>query len=152
MMVSCDAVRGALICLVPFVGIGLLYVIAFVHECISLFFLPARDSSVPELAPRGTLTLANGLMLASSYGSIPFAAALFSGLRLAVRHIPSAIPFGTLMRQHPTAFAFFFDAATFLVSATMISRVAIPKHEGGESLHLVSGLKEGFRFAWGNPL
>src|SRR5439155_26733981 len=49
-MVSCDLVRGALICVVPFVGIGLLYVVAFVHECISLLFLPARDASVPERA------------------------------------------------------------------------------------------------------
>src|SRR5438105_10999954 len=31
LMVSCDLVRGVLICLVPFVGIGLLYVIAVVH-------------------------------------------------------------------------------------------------------------------------
>jgi hypothetical protein len=48
-MVTCDLSRAALIVLVPFVGIELLYTIAFVHECISLFFLPARDASVPML-------------------------------------------------------------------------------------------------------
>jgi len=46
-MVTCDLSRAALIALVPFVGLTLLYVIAFVHESISLFFLPARDASVP---------------------------------------------------------------------------------------------------------
>src|SRR5207249_7377040 len=151
-MVSCDLLRGALIVLVPFFNIGIIYVIAFVHECISLFFLPARDASVPELAPERTLPLANGLMLASSYGSIPFAAALFSGLRYGAQHTPASWPFGHLLRTHPTAFAFFFDAATFLVSATMISRVRIPRHDEGKSLHLFSGLAEAFRFAWRNPL
>src|SRR5438105_6083637 len=146
MMVSCDLARGALICLVPFFNIGIVYVIAFVHESISLFFLPARDASVPELAPERTLPLANGLMLASSYGSIPFAAALFSLLRYGAQHVPLSFPLGHLLRTHPTAFAFFFDAATFLVSAAMISRVQIPRHDEGKSLHLFSGLMEGFRF------
>src|SRR5438067_10634101 len=50
-MVTCDLSRAALIALVPFVGLTLLYVIAFVHESISLFFLPARDASVPALVP-----------------------------------------------------------------------------------------------------
>src|SRR5919201_3685695 len=78
-MVTCDVSRAALIVLVPFVGIALLYVIAFVHECISLFFLPARDATVPALVPRRSLPEANGLILGSSYGSLPMAAALFSG-------------------------------------------------------------------------
>src|SRR6266550_5337244 len=66
-MVTCDVSRAALIALVPFVGIGLLYVIAFVHECISLFFLPARDASVPLLVRKENLEEANGLVLATSY-------------------------------------------------------------------------------------
>ena len=152
MMVSCDLVRTALILLIPYFGIGIVYAIAFVHESISLFFLPARDASVPELAPEGTLPLANGLMLASSYGSIPFAAALFGGLRIIGKHFAGGMPLHNLMPAGGLAFAFFFDAATFLVSASMISRIRIPKHEGTETLHLFSGLAEAFRFAWGNPL
>src|SRR5438874_9029389 len=54
-MVTCDVFRAALIALVPFVNLPLLYVIAFVHECISLFFLPARDATVPALVPRDSL-------------------------------------------------------------------------------------------------
>src|SRR5947208_13517857 len=60
-MVTCDLSRAALIALVPFVNLVSLYVIAFVHESISLFFLPARDASVPLLAPRRVLPEANGL-------------------------------------------------------------------------------------------
>src|SRR5438046_5880322 len=87
-MVTCDLSRAALIALVPFVNIGFLYLIAFVHESISLFFLPARDASIPSLVPVGSLEQANGLILGSSYGSIPLAAALFGGLRLVASHIP----------------------------------------------------------------
>src|ERR671934_272578 len=34
-MVTCDLTRAGLIILVPFSGIGLLYVLAFAHECVS---------------------------------------------------------------------------------------------------------------------
>src|SRR2546422_341035 len=83
------------------------------------------DATVPSLVPQGTLEEANGLVLASSYGCIPIAAALFGGLRLAAQHIPSAIPFGTLFSHHPTSFAFFFDSATFVFSASMIARLTL---------------------------
>src|SRR2546422_2643596 len=136
-MVTCDLIRAALIALVPFVGIGLLYVIAFVHECISLFFLPARDASVPLLVPEGVLEEANGLVLASSYGSIPVAAALFGVLRLTASHIPSWVPFGQLFRNHPTAFAFFFDSATFVFSATMIAGLRIRQERSTKEIQLL---------------
>ena len=71
--------------------------IAFVHESISLFFLPARDASVPSLVPRSVLAEANGLILGTSYGSLPLAAALFSGLRLAISRPPSEEQVRTLV-------------------------------------------------------
>jgi dTMP kinase len=150
-MVTCDVTRAGLIVLVPFVGIGLLYVIAFVHECISLFFLPARDATVPALVPRGSLPEANGLILGSSYGTLPLAAALFSGLRLGIAHIPSWIPFGDLLRQKPTAFAFFFDAATFVFSATMIAGLPLKEKRGKGDLDLVQGVVEGVRYVVRHP-
>jgi dTMP kinase len=152
-MVACDITRGGLICLIPiFHSIAILYVIAFVHECISLLFLPARDASVPELAPEGTLPIANGLMMASSFGSLPFAAALFSGLRLAAERAPDWIPFSNAIHHNPLAFAFVFDGFTFLVSAAMISRVRLSRLEQEKTLHLFSGLMEGFRYGYRNPL
>jgi dTMP kinase len=145
-MVTCDLTRAALIALVPFVSIGLLYAIAFVHECISLFFLPARDASVPLLVPKKSLPEANGLILASSYGSIPIAALLFSGLRAVESHIPNWIPFGHLFRNHPTSFAFFFDSATFVFSAVMISRLQLKREARQGDIELFEGLMEGVRY------
>lgn len=150
-MVTVDLARAALIVLVPFASIGLIYVIALVHESISLLFLPARDASVPLLIRRKDLPLANGLILASSFGSIPFAAALFGGLRLLAENVPSFVPFSQLVRDHPTSFAFFFDAATFVVSAAMIAGISIPRNHERRSGPLLEGVTEGFRYAWRSP-
>ena len=145
-MVSSDVTRAGLIALAPFVGLALLYVIAFVHECISLFFLPARDATVPELVPRRSLPEANGLILASSYGSLPIAAALFGALRLAIQGMPTAIPFAPLFRAHPYAFAFFFDSATFAFSAAMLARLSLKHRPERTELELFEGVVEGVRY------
>ncbi len=153
-MVTCDLIRAGLIVLVPFFGIGILYIIAFAHECLSLVFLPARDASVPLLVParEENLPLANGLVLASSFGTIPFAAAVFGVLRVVASHWPSFLPLSTVIHDHRTAFAFFFDAATFVFSAGMISRIAIPRDPSGAEIQLFSGLAEGFRYGWHVPV
>ena len=144
-MVTCDLTRAALIALAPFVGIGLLYAIAFVHESISLFFLPARDASVPLLVPNGALAEANGLVLATSYGSIPVAAALFSGLSAVESRIPHALPFAGLFTRHRNTLAFFFDAATFVFSASMIAQLQL-KRARRQQVQIVEGVVEGFRY------
>jgi dTMP kinase len=149
-MVTSDVSRAALIALVPFVNIYLLYSIAFVHESISLFFLPARDATVPELVPKESLPEANGLILASSYASLPIAAALFGGLRLAAENIPSVLPFAGLFRAHPESFAFFFDAATFAVSAILITGLQLAHRPVRVELELVEGVLEGIHYVMGH--
>jgi dTMP kinase len=144
-MVTCDLTRAALIALAPFVGIAVLYVIAFVHESISLFFLPARDASVPLLVPSTALAEANGLVLATSYGSIPIAAAVFSGLSAVESHIPHALPFAGLFTRHRNTFAFFFDSATFVFSASMIAQLQL-KRVRRQHVQIVEGVVEGFRY------
>jgi dTMP kinase len=149
-MVTSDLARAALIALVPFVNIILLYVIAFVHECISLFFLPARDATVPELVPKESLAEGNGLILASSYGTLPIAAALFGSLRLVAQHIPDAIPFAHLFRAHPTAFAFFFDSATFVFSASLLARLRLKHRPPKAEFEFVAGVVEGVKYVLGD--
>ncbi|TMK83221.1 MAG: MFS transporter, partial [Actinobacteria bacterium] len=150
-MVTCDLARAGLIAVVPFVNIGLLYAIAFIHETISLFFLPARDASVPKLVPQSALAEANGLILATSYGSIPVAAALFSGLAAGVAHLPSGLPFVDLFQRHPNSFAFFFDAATFVFSASMIARLSLTQERRRGNGQIVEDVIEGFRYIWARP-
>jgi dTMP kinase len=148
-MVSSDLSRAALIAVVPFVrNVAFLYAVAFVHECISLFFIPARDASIPELAPAGTLEEANGLILASSYAALPIAAALFGLLRLAATDIPSWLPLGNVVARYPTSFAFAFDAASFVFSATMIGgiRFGHTRVASAGELKVFAGLAEAYRY------
>jgi dTMP kinase len=152
LMVTADLIRAGLIILVPFFGIGMVYVLAFLHECLTLVFIPARDASIPALArDQEVLPIANGLILGASFGSVPVAAALFGGLRLAASHVPTWFPFDDVIRGHPTASAFFFDAFTFVLSALIIARLHIPR-EGGAGESLFGGLAEGTRYLLGNQI
>ncbi len=108
--------------------------------------LPARDASIPRLVRRENLEEANGLILASSYGTLPLAAAVFSALAVAAGHIPSAVPMAGYFGHHPTSFAFFFDAASFVFSALMIAGLPIAHKERPEHIAFLSDIREGFRY------
>ncbi|HEX6261864.1 MAG TPA: MFS transporter, partial [Actinomycetota bacterium] len=140
LMVLTNLGMAVLISLAPFAGLALLYAIAFASEILAMLFLPARDSAVPDLVPPDSLPQANGFVLATSYGAIPFAAALFSGLRLL-----------TPLPEQPLAVPFLFDALTFVVAAVMIARIPIPKRRIRTDLRVVEGLGEAFRFARRSP-
>jgi dTMP kinase len=116
-MVTMDLSRAAMVALVPFVrGLWWIYLWAFMIEVGSLVFLPARDASIPDLVDDDDLPLANGLVLGSSYGTIPLGAAAFS--------IVAALP-GNSLFDRTLALAFWLDAATFVVSALMLARLTI---------------------------
>lgn len=110
-MLLTDAIRAGIVLAIPWVHqLWWVYVWAFLLEVCGLVFLPARDASIPDLAGADDLPLANGLMLGSSYGTIPLGAAAFGGIAAWLgsggHHVPAAV--------------FFVDAATFLVSFAFI--------------------------------
>ncbi|HEX4775527.1 MAG TPA: MFS transporter, partial [Acidimicrobiia bacterium] len=77
-MMAMDGARVVIVALIPLLHtLWWVYVWAFVLEAAGLVFLPARDASIPDLAGEDDLELANGLALASSYGTIPLGAGLF---------------------------------------------------------------------------
>jgi dTMP kinase len=114
-MLAMDATRAVMIALVPLVrALWWVYLLGFLVEVASIVFLPARDASIPDLvASDDELPLANGLILGTSYGSIPIGAALFAAV--------AALPFE--IGQRPYALVFFIDALTFLVSFFCIARL-----------------------------
>jgi MFS family permease len=143
-MLSMDLVRTGLIALVPLVrGLWWIYLLAFLVEVASLVFLPARDASVPDLAGEEDLTLANGLVLASSYGTIPVGAAAFA----IVAAFPLLEDGGVLGR--PYAVAFWADAATYVVSFLLVSRIT-GLSDGGHDT--AEAAEAGFRDAFRIPL
>lgn len=116
LMLAMDLVRAGIVAVVPFVfALWWVYMWAFILEVASLVFLPARDSAIPELVEEGDdLDAANGLVLASSYATIPLGAGAFGAATALGPAGSSALAVGP---------AFWVDALTFLVSFEMIRRV-----------------------------
>jgi dTMP kinase len=90
-MVVSDVLRFGLFLTIPlahlFVSqsetLAWLYIASFLIECISLFWTPAKDASVPNLVRRDQVEAANQLSLITTYGLTPvLGAALFSVLSL----------------------------------------------------------------------
>jgi MFS family permease len=137
-MLAMDALRAAVIAAVPFIrAIWWVYACAFVLEAASLVFLPARDSSIPELVEDEDLPLANGLILGSSFGTIPLGAALFAAV--------AALPFADLFGR-PFALAFWIDAGTFVVSFLFIARLTmIASADGSADMPADVRFREAFR-------
>jgi dTMP kinase len=136
-MLAMDASRAAIVAAVPFIrAIWWVYACAFVLEVASLVFLPARDSSIPDLVDEDDLPMANGLILGSSYGTIPLGAALFAAV--------AALPFADLF-DRPLALVFWIDAATFLVSFAFIARLTMLAADGAEVAPEEGRFRDAFR-------
>ena len=155
-MIVTDLVRAGLIATVPFTpNLAAVYAIAFVLEAMSLIFLPARDSVVPNLVPPSKLAGANGLIMLVQWGTIPIAGGLVIASDAASRALTNAPIIGFLARQRE-ALPFFFDALTFLVSAWVIaalpaaigrvSRSAEESRDGSTWHAIEKDMVEGVRF------
>jgi dTMP kinase len=162
-MITCDVIRAGMICTLPFIHSVLgLVLVSLVLEVCTLLWSPAKEASVPNLVPNDRLTSANSLSLAAAYGTFPIAAVLFALLAGASRWL-GTVDALNFLKTDQTALAFYVDATTFVVSAVMISTLALPeaarrartKKNGdkrvdfGQSFH---ELKEGWRYIFVNPI
>jgi MFS family permease len=124
-MVVGDLLRFLLFMSIPLVGqLWWMYIAIVLIECVSLFWNPAKDATVPNLVPPQRLELANQLNLIGSYGTAPIAALLFSGLSLVGQPLSDLIPG---IDEEGIYLAIYANAATFLLSAWLVSRVPFPK-------------------------
>jgi dTMP kinase len=159
-MVICDCMRFALFASIPLVH-KLWYLLAasFLVESVSLFWIPAKEASVPNLLPPAKLEAANQVSLITTYGTAPLAAAVFAGLAVLSKTLGAAVPF---FRTNPVDLALYFDAATFLFSAMTVYRLkeihgarrAAPVDDDGEteSHGVFRDIAEGWRFVGSTPL
>ena len=86
-MIWSDLIRFGVILLTPFFAhLWALYVFAFLHECFSLLFLPARDASLPNIVGSDHLEPANALVMGSSFAGIPLSGPVFALLGVAAGH------------------------------------------------------------------
>ena len=117
-MVVTDIIRFLLFLSIPLVPhLWWLLVASFLIECASLFWIPAKEASIPNLVPRNQLESANQLSLLTTYGFGAVAAALFAALSFVNRVLAHDLSF---FRTNPVNLALYIDAATFMVSALTI--------------------------------
>lgn len=152
-MVSADLARFAVVLSIPFVNSYEWVIIATVLvECVNLFWVPAKDATVPNLVPKSQLESANQLNLLVTYGTAPVAAMLFAALSVAGDLVTGVVPF--LSGRDATGLALVVNACAYLVSAFLIFTLRdIPKRNGAISTpSVLKQIVEGWRFVGGNRL
>jgi dTMP kinase len=126
LMVTADIFRAALYISIPIVNTYFwLYAAMILVECLTLFWSPAKEATVPNLVGKEKLESANQASLLAAYGTAPVAAILFSLLTLFASAINSLFPFsiGTSVN-----IALYANAATFAFAAfTIWGLKEIPK-------------------------
>lgn len=153
-MFFCDLLRFGLVLSIPLVGSYQWVLVAtFLVECVNLFWVPAKDATVPNLVPKERLEEANQLNLLVTYGTAPVAALLFAVLSVANDMLGRLLPF---LAIRETYLALFINALAYLVSAVIIlSLKEIPKAGVAVATSSPSVLRqifEGWRFVGGNRL
>jgi MFS transporter, DHA3 family, macrolide efflux protein len=114
-MVTSDFLRAGLVFLLPIAALVspvLVYPLVFLVTTVSIFFRPAREAVIPRIVP------ANELMTANSATWLSETLADVVGYGLA----------GLLLFVMGTEYtlAFWFDAATYVVSGALITTIVVP--------------------------
>ncbi len=148
LMVVTDIFRAAFYVSIPIVGTYFwLYAATIFVECLTLFWSPAKEASVPNLVPKEKLESANQVSLLAAYGTAPIAAALFSILALINGAISSFFPF---LKSNSTDLALYINAASFAFGAwTVWGLREIPKGAASKTagdVGVAKSLLEGWRF------
>jgi dTMP kinase len=131
-MFNVDIMRAALYISIPIVNTYFwLYTAMILVECLTLFWSPAKEASVPNLVPRDKLESANQVSLLAAYGTAPIAAILFSILTLLSSAIAAISP---LIPSNSIDIALYINAISFLFAAwTVFGIKEIPKGSAAKS-------------------
>ncbi|TWP54400.1 MFS transporter [Lentzea tibetensis] len=135
-MITCELVQAGLVALIAFSlpALPLLLVLVALRAITGQIFLPASRAAVPALVPDADLPRANSLLGFGTNG------AEVAGPLLAAALVPFTSIRGVL----------FVDAASFLLSAVLLSRLgSLPRVPDGETL--VGQAKAGLRMLWRVP-
>jgi dTMP kinase len=132
LMFNVDIMRAALYISIPIVNTYFwLYTAMILVECLTLFWSPAKEASVPNLVPRDKLESANQVSLLAAYGTAPVAAILFSLLTLLSSAIAAISP---LIPSNSIDIALYLNALSFLFAAwTIFGIKEIPKGAASKS-------------------
>jgi dTMP kinase len=148
-----DVLRFALFATIPLIGtLTWLYVATVLIECVALFWMPAKDATIPNLVPPKRLETANQISLVATYGTAPLAAIVYAGMALLTSTVHDFAP---SLHLDPIVFAIYLNAATFLVSGLVILRLDLPPMVGRQHTREGSVLRsilDGWRFVGSTPV
>ena len=147
-MVVCDVLRCLLFLSIPLVeSLPWLLIASFLVETLSLFWIPAKEASVPHLA-KERIESANQLSLIATYGTAPIAALVFGSLGLLSRQTG----------QSAANLSLYVNAGTFLFAAFQVARLSeIPSRSAAPLSEdapptLFASFREGLVFARSSAL
>jgi MFS family permease len=136
-LVVSDLARAILITGVVFArDMAALYVLVFLLGLARTFFNPTIRAAFPSVVGEGDLTRANALISGTFSVSVA-AGPAFGGLLVATAGVNAA---------------FVLDAATYLVSAAFLSRIALPRPQGEDGSSFGQELKVGLDYLAGARL
>lgn len=162
LLLVCDIGRAVVLFTLPFVDslFGLI-IASFMLEVFTMIWSPAKEAIVPSIVPKERLTSANSLNVAAAYGMFPVAAGLAALLAKAAESLADEGWVDT-WRLNEEGLAFYVDGISFLVTALIIWRIAVPTRPREERVRKGWGgwdlggawreLREGWRFIAVNPI
>ena len=151
-MVVSDIARGLLAATLVFVGtLQALFVVTLLIEVFSLVRQPAREAAMGRVVERNELMNANSVSVFITYGTIPLAGALWTGLAAISEQLLDASPWQV---------AYAFDAVTFALSAAIMATMVVPSGPAGIARKMGSwgvrgaldDFQRGVRYVLGNPV
>ena len=134
-LIVSDLVRATLVLGLVFVrDLVLIYALIFLMGLARTLFNPTIRAAFPSVVGEGYLARANSLIGGSFSASVTVGPAL-GGLLVAVVGVSSA---------------FLLDAATYLISASLLSRIPLPRPQReGEEVSVLRELRSGFSYLAG---
>ncbi len=153
-MIIAEVGRAGLVLSLAFTNsIRELILVNLALEALTLVFQPAKEATVPTLVSKSELVQANSLSLSAAYGTFPLGAAIFTGLA----SLGDDITLGGLLPGTQEGLAFLVDAATYLISALLISTLPAmarrrrpPGARRWSPMAVINDLKEGAVFVASN--
>jgi dTMP kinase len=131
-MVISDLTRGTLILMLPFLyikfkSLWVIYSVIFLLELFTLFFVPSKDASIPNIVKKEEILDANSLSFSINQISMFAGLALGTTIVFTVNKIFAKLP---ILKGFVGAYtAIYVDAISFFISATVLLFIAFPKKE-----------------------
>jgi dTMP kinase len=156
-MILSDIARAGLFVAIAIENKLLVLIVAtFLIETFSLVWIPAKESSVPNLLEPEQLETANQLGLIVTYGSAVPAALVFAVLASLNRALASGLGF---FHSNPQDLSLYFDAGTYVVAALTVARISkisgrSPRRQRGDmpALGIFRSIVEGWKYVGKTPL